>query len=69
MAGRRYRRRASATSSKVLGQAADVLFRTEGTLHDGSNGVARGVSEVENAVDLLGDGQIDAIVASEREES
>lgn len=69
VAGRRYRRRASATSSKVLGQAADALFRAEGPLHDGANGVTRGVSEVENAVDLLGDGQVDAIVAGEREQS
>src|SRR5580692_4877114 len=69
VAGPRYRRRASATSSKVLGQAAEVLFRAERTLHDRANGVTRGIPEVENAVDLLSDGQIDAMVAGEREQS
>src|SRR5271167_1124742 len=47
---------------------ADCLFSAEGTLHDGTNGIARGVAEVQDTVDLLGDRQVDVFFAGEIEQ-
>ena len=44
------------------------LLSFEGAFHDGADGFAAGVAEVEDAVDLLGDGEFEVVFFCQREE-